>query len=266
MQKGREMATPAPPIPPNEELRDLLAQAVAVEYLRFRQNPPEKKQETDKKPTWLQLFESAGFAALVTVLVGGIAGAIITWKLQDSTKKRESQAATSRLEHDRKLSAFKEHLDRERRVVDEMYLKLGKFVDASRDLTTLSRKEFCEECGSSRLSDRVIKTKQGVVDRYDAATIEWNSNRLRLGMLLQLEHCNDQALLEKWKKTSDAAEEYAECADRWRTKYNRLEIQEAVKACGADREALDDAVQAFTKRIVELRTSTEEALPQAPSE
>jgi hypothetical protein len=255
------MATPAPPIPPNEELRDLLAQAVALEYLRYRQDPPDKKRETEKKPVWLQLFESAGFAALVTVLVGGILGAIITWKLQDSSKQRESQAAASRLEHDRKLSAFKEHLDRERKVVDEMYLKLGKFVDASRDLTTLSRKEFCGTCGGPRLPDRVIKTKQGVVDRYDAATIEWNSNRLRLGMLLQLEHGNDKALLEEWKKTADAAEEYAECADRWRTKYNQLEIQDALTACAQDRKALDEGVQAFTKRIVELRVATDAALP-----
>jgi hypothetical protein len=258
------MATPVPPIPPNEDLRDLLAQAVAVEYLRFHQLSPQKKEEPAKKPTWLQLFESAGFAALVTVLVGGIAGAVITGKLQASAKMRDSQAATSRLDHDQRLSAFNEHLARERTVVDEMYLKLGKFVDASRDLTTLSRKEFCEECARSRLPDRVIKAKQGVVDRYDAATIEWNSNWLRLGMLLQLEHNNDKVLLDEWKRTSDAAEKYAECADRWRTKYNNLEIHEALKACAPDREALDDAVQAFTKRIVELRVSTDAQVPGAP--
>jgi hypothetical protein len=111
------------------------------------------------------------------------------------------------------------------------------------------------------LQDRVIKINQGVVDRYDAATIEWNSNRLRLGMLLQMEHNNDEALLEKWKQTSDAAEEYAECADRWRTKYNHLEIHEALKACASDRETLDATIQVFTKRIVELRVSRDAALP-----
>ncbi len=146
-------------------------------------------------------------------------------------------------------------------MVDEMYLKLCKFVDASRDLTTLSRKEFCENCGSSRLPERVIKTRQGVVDRYDAATIKWNSNRLRLGLLLQMEHNSDKALLEEWKQTSAAAEQYVECADRWRTKYNHLEMHEALRACAPDRGALDDSVQAFTKRIVELRVSSDAALP-----
>ncbi len=72
------MGTPPAPIPPNEELRDLLARAVALEYLRSRDYPTDKSQETKTKPVWLQLFESAGFAALVTVLLGGIAGAIIT--------------------------------------------------------------------------------------------------------------------------------------------------------------------------------------------
>lgn len=245
------MATP--PVPPNQELRDLLAQAVALEYLRSKQNAPEKKSENEKKPVWLQLFESAGFAALVTVLVGGIAGAMITGMFQQYGKARDAQAAASRLEHDRKFAAYREHLDRERKVVDEIYLKLGKFVDASRDLTTLSRKEFCEDCQKQRLSARTIKEKVGVVDRYDSATIEWNSNRLRLGMLLQLEHENDKQLLDQWMKTSDAAEQYAECADRWRTKYTRLEIHEALMACAPSRGRLDEAVQALTNRIVELR-------------
>ena len=245
------MATP--PVPPTHELRDLLAQAVALEYLRSKQNAPEKKPENEKKPVWLQLFESAGFAALVTVLVGGIAGAMITGMLQQYGKEREAQAAVSRLEHDRKFAAYREHLERERRVVDEIYLKLGKFVDSSRDLTTLSRKEFCEDCQKQPLSARTIKQKLGVVERYDSATIEWNSNRLRLGMLLQLEHENNKQLLDQWMRTSDAAEQYAECADRWRTKYSRLEIHEVLKACGPSRERLDDAVQALTDRIAELR-------------
>jgi hypothetical protein len=85
-------------------------------------------------------------------------------------------------------------------------------------------------------------------------------------MLLQLEHNNYKTLLEEWTRTSDAAEAYAECADRWRTKYNRLEIHEALQACAPVREALGNAVQTFTNRIVELRISTEAALPQEPSE
>lgn len=229
------MASPTPPVPPNQELRDLLTQAVTTDYLRYKQGESDKKLETRTKPVWLQLFESAGFAALVTVLVGGIAGAVITAMLQQYGKKRDAQVAEIRLEHDRRFAAYKEHLDRERKVVEEMYLRLGKFVDASRDLTTLSRREFCEECQKHRLPDRVIKEKQGVLDRYDAATIDWNSNRLRLGMLLQLEHGNDTELLGNWKRTSDAAEQYAECADRWRTKYDRLEIHEALNACAPSR-------------------------------
>ncbi len=256
------MASPAPPIPPNQELHDLVVQAVAVEYLRYRQGESQGKPATDKKPIWLQLFESAGFAALVTVLVGGIAGAVITSMLQQYGKERESQAAEIHLEHDRKFATYKEHLDRERKVVEEMYLKLGKFADASRDLTTLSRKEFCEDCKKSRMADRLIKEKQGVLDRYDAATIDWNSNRLRLGMLLQLEHQNDKELLGEWKRTSDAVEQYAECADRWRTKYTQLEIHEALKACAPSRERLDETTQALTNRIVQLRLLPQKASTQ----
>jgi len=211
------------------------------------------EKEAERKPAWLQLFESAGFAALVTVVFGGIAGGLITFELQEYAKNRERQAADARLEHDRTLTAFKEHLDRERKVVDEMFLRLGKFVDASRDLTTLSRKEFCERCNRGGGAKPDISEIRAVVSRYNAATVDWNANRLRLGMLLQLEHDNDPELLKSWTETSDAAEAYSECADRWRTKYNNLEFHEALKACAPVRETLDGKMQAFIHRIVELR-------------
>jgi len=212
--------------------------------------------EAETKPIWLQLFESAGFAALVTVCLGGIAGAWITFKLQERGKDREQAAAQVRLDHDRKLTAFKEHLDRERKVVDEMFFRLGKFVDASRDLTTLSRIEFCDECRLGSLPKRVVQEKEEIVKKYNAATVEWNSNRLRLGMLLQLEHENDSILQQAWEETSNAAEEYAVCADRWRTKYDSLEFHEALKACAEDRQNVDKALEAFTKRIIDLRASS----------
>lgn len=178
---------------------------------------------------------------------------IRTFELQEYAKSRERQAGQIRLDHDRELTAFKEHLDRERKVVDEMFLRLGKFVDASRDLTTLSRKEFCEACNGNALPKGVISEKQEIVKRYNEATVDWNSKRLRLGMLLQLEHDNDDVLLKRWKETSDAAEDYAECADRWRTKHNDLDFHEALQACTVVRDQLTEVLQAFTKRIVDSR-------------
>jgi hypothetical protein len=262
------MAASNPPTPPPtaDELRELVAHAVAIEYLEYRKTAAEKKLSSDRKPTWLQLFESVGFAALVTVVLGGFAGGFITFQLQQYAKLRDTQAAAAQLQHDQKLTAFKEHLDRERMVVDEMFLRLGKFVDASRDLTTLSRKEFCDECDRSGTHKRLESEKQEIVKRYNDETIEWNTNRLRLGMLLQLEHDNDVDLLREWQQTSDEAEAYSECADRWRTKYDNLEFHEALKACVADRDELYSTLQTFTQRIVSLRNSSEAGSPRSSPE
>jgi hypothetical protein len=249
------MSASGPVKPASEELRDLVAQAVAVEYLEYRKCKPEKETSSDRKPTWLQLFDSVGFAAMITVVLGSIGGGIITVKLQDYAKQREQRAANIHLDHDRVITAYKEHLDRERRVVDEMFQKLGRFVDASRDLTTLSRKEFCEHCDDSKMPVRLVRKKQDVVDRYNAAMVEWNSNSLRLGMLLQLEHNNDAALLSEWRQVCDASELYAECADRWRTKHDDLEFHEMLQACVPVRNELNEKLQVFTQRIVFLRNS-----------
>jgi hypothetical protein len=250
-------SNPPNPPPTADELRELVAQAIAMDYLEYRRTAAERKLNAERKATWLQLFESAGFAALVTVVLGGIAGGFITFKLQEYAKQRDTRAATAQLQHDQQLAAFKEHLDRERMVVDEMFLRLGKFVDASRDLTTLSRKEFCDECDRSGTHKRLASEKQEIVKRYNDETIEWNTNRLRLGMLLQLEHDNDDVLLREWQQTSDAAEAYAECADRWRTKHDNLEFHEALQGCVPVRDELYGTLQTFTQRIVSLRNSSE---------
>jgi hypothetical protein len=255
------MSSSNPATPPSEELRELVTQAVAIEYLRYQDSTVEKDTPAAPKAAWLMLFESVGFAAMVTVVLGSIGGAIITYELQKYAQQREQNVADIRLDHDRKLSTYNQHLDRERSVVDEMFQKLGSFVDASRDLTTLSRKEFCEDCGHQGVSKHLVREKQSVSDKYDNAMINWNSNRLRLGMLLQLEHNNDEALLKEWKELCDAAELYAECADRWRTKHNDLEFHEMLQACVPVRSQLDLTLQIFTRRIVSLRNSSAASTP-----
>lgn len=235
--------------PKPAELRDLLSEALAVEYLKSRQKPA-----SEPKPRWLQLFESSGFVALITVLLGGIAGGYITFTLQDKAKERDQQAAARQLQHDRELAAFNDHLDRERKIVNEFLTVLGGVVDASRGLAHLSREEWADDHRPPAEAQRIAKARHDVVQRYNDATAAWDANRLRLGMLLQLEHNNDAELSQAYRTTCDKAEAYAFCADRWRQKHTNLTASEAEQACAEVRQELDSSVKIFTDRLLALRS------------
>ncbi len=244
--------------PKREDLRELLSDALALEYLKSREKPP-----AEQKPKWLQLFESAGFVALVTVILGGIVGGYITFKLQDRAKEREQHAAALQLQHDRDLAAFNDHLDRERKIVDEFLSVLGGLVDASRGLAHLSREEWADDHKPAAEVQRLEKGRHDIVQRYNDATAKWDANRLRLGMLLQLEHNNDPGLFQAYRDTCTKAELYALCADRWRMVHTNLTAEEAENACSELRQDLDGSVKAFTDRILALRSQATTTPPAA---
>lgn len=237
------------PSPTPSEIRDLLSEALAVEYLKSRQT-----SVSEPKPRWLQLFESSGFVALVTVLLGSIAGGIITFKLQDKAKERDHEAAVRQLQHDRELAAFNDHLDRERKIVNEFLTILGGVVDASRGLAHLSREEWAVDHKTPPEAQRIAKERHDIVQKYNEATAAWDANRLRIGMLLQLEHGNDPVLAQAYRSTCEKAEAYALCADRWRQVHTNLAASEAELGCADDLQNLDSSVKAFTDRLLTLRS------------
>src|SRR6185312_9844511 len=110
----------SPPPPATKDLRDLLTEALALEYLKGQD-----KDQKDKKPLWLQVIESTGFATLVTVLIGGLIGTGVTYMFQAWAKDREQSLTIAQSHRDRELAAFNQHLDRERMTVNEMAQKLG---------------------------------------------------------------------------------------------------------------------------------------------
>lgn len=239
-----DASTPKP-----SQLRDLVPEVLALDYLKSREKPV-----AEPKPRWLQLFESSGFVALITVVLGGIVGGYITFTLQDRAKEREQQAAARQLQHDRDLAAFNDHLDRERKIVDEFLTALGRLVDTSNSLVHLSREEWAEDRKPAAEAQRLAKGKHDIVQRYNEATEVWDANRLRLGMLLQLEHSNDPALAQAYRETCDKAEAYGLCADRWRQKHANLTVSEAEQGCADFRQDLDASVKTFTDRLLALRS------------
>src|ERR1044071_8086338 len=74
-------------------------------------------REGGTKPRWQRFLESSGGTAIVTTLIGGIFGAIISGIIQDGTREREFEQSWLKARGDQALVAYKEYLDKEQEVV-----------------------------------------------------------------------------------------------------------------------------------------------------
>ncbi len=252
------MSTPPSPLS-RDDLRDLLTEAVALEYLKFSEKKSSEKDAKEQKPLWLQVMESTGFATLVTVLIGGLIGTGVTYMFQAWAKDREQSLSIAQSHRERDLAAFNQHLDRERKTIDEMALKLGAFVDGASDLAELSRREWNKR---NRAKDR-----HDIVRHFNNAASQWHADRVRLSLLLELEHETDPELRKDFRAISERVDEYARCADRWRTVYITLSATEAQNACVGFRNNLDAVIATFADRLVTLRAAAVKSqLPAEPSQ
>lgn len=246
---NRRMATnsPAPPNPPDkismDEIRELMAQKLAIDFLKYQK----ENEPAPHKSKWLQVLESAGFAAIVTVGIGGIFGTYITNKVQDKAKERENETARSQLIHDRQLAAFNEHIERQRKLLDEMSLLLGTHIQSTVDLEELSQAEW----NTRHTSQERIQIKE----QYNDTAQKWESNRTRLGLQFQLENNNDSHLYDSWERIGDQLASFGQCAYRTQLKHKDYTHDQAQQACETFRNSLEAAIQDFTGSIISLNTA-----------
>src|SRR5437764_6648982 len=103
------MGTDETPKWSTEEKQLLQHESFVAEILK-RRAPSENNQQ---KPLWQRFLETTGGAAVITVLIGGIFGQIISSSIQSSLKEREFQQAWLKERGDQALVANKEYLEKE---------------------------------------------------------------------------------------------------------------------------------------------------------
>src|SRR4051812_9953741 len=99
-------------------------------------------RDPEAKPRWQRFLESGGGAAIVTTLIGGIFGAIISGIIQYGAKEREFEQSWLKARGDQALVAYREYLDKEQEVVNETHALIGSCVSASDDLISIMGPNF----------------------------------------------------------------------------------------------------------------------------
>jgi len=218
------------------ELRRLLNQALAIEFVKAAKQPA-------TKPHWLEVLNSSTIAALITVILGSVLGSFLSSSIQEKSKKNDSQ-----------LASYKEYLEREHQVVQRVFEVIGLLEAASDNLIASTGESFDTTTGTRKRKEQAEKMKDQLLQEYNAADKQWHTQEPQLGLELDLEHQNDPAVISAWQNLSPDMTSFSDCANRWvvkRTTFTTMAEQK--EACNEFRSKLNQDLQTLTQSIVAAR-------------
>jgi hypothetical protein len=96
----------------------------------------------ERRSWWQWLLESSGGTALITVIIGGLMGSLITAIIQIGIKSREFEQARVKSRGDQALVAYKDYLEQQRETMKHAYQLIGNCVSASDDLIDITGEYF----------------------------------------------------------------------------------------------------------------------------
>ncbi|MBC7929834.1 MAG: hypothetical protein H7Z38_04625 [Rubrivivax sp.] len=222
-----------------EEARLLHHEALMSQLLRQRM-PPDK--EARAKPAWQRFLETSGGTALITVLIGGIIGTIISAGIQSSAKDRELATI-----------AYKEYLGKQQEVLKRVYERIGVSISASDDLIKLSTKDYAVTSYEGKKKEEASNLRDSIKKKFDESYTAWRSERDGLGFLMSYYHPKQVKVIDAWRGVKDSVTNYMRCADNWIDNNFLLERKDADKACENERTAFSNSLQQLSTSLDENR-------------
>ncbi len=187
------------------------------EVLKLRSRPE------PQKPWWLRLLETSGGAALITVLIGGLLGQIISMSIQKSLKERE-----------RELAAYTKFLDQGSETIKHAYALIGSCISAADNLISITGDEFNEDT-----TPELRKQKLEILSKFSEVNTKWREEQHGLGLLMRYYHHNAAGVTDAWKNVQDSNVQYMECAADLIYEHNHGgKTNQTVVACKQKKDAL----------------------------
>ncbi len=238
---------------------------VAASY----QNPSihegfDKSSAAAPKPPWEILLESAGGAAFITILGGGIIGSFLTWYLQQKSKQREILLSQLEVDKQRRLQRGQIYLDNEIKVITDLLTLVTSSVSKAEDLVSLT-----SERNKVRPDRRVemLKYHDETRARFNNASDAWKSGREILGVMLGTFHGQGSNVMRAWTRVRVTVTRLmSECEDyfnHWDYKDSPPRPNDEVdNLCRSNREVLEKSLSSFSQElfIARARFATESEL------
>lgn len=227
--------------------------ALVANFLQQQSNP-EKPKET--KTFVDALRDPTVVAALITVLVGGIAATLITGIIQWRGGVREFNQTWLNSRGDQALISYKEYLDQEKDLMRRTYALIGTCVSASDRLVSLTNSSWRQRFVGSELQ-AVRKQMRDIRTNYNEVDAKWKSEGEELGLLMGYYHPNQPQVLTSWKSVKEAVTLHQECARKWHKDHPATKPapkdEEVNAACKPQYDALQKSLNDFTNSLESAR-------------
>jgi|SRR5882672_4049237 len=245
MRNDQAAAEPKEPSQSKPQKGSLDQWALIAEAIQRQTGEPRTFRSALREPTVV--------AALITVLIGGLAATGITGIIQWGAQVREFNQAWLKSRGDEALVSYKEYLDQERELIRRTYSSIGSCIGASDRLTGLTRavwrKHFVDPVA-------VEKQKQEIRDNYNQSKAKWHSEGQEIGLLMGYYHPGRSNVTASWTNVEKAVSDYLDCAENWYDQYP------PTKPAPADEEVKGACKQQYSvlaNQLVDLTASLESA-------
>lgn len=221
----------------------------------FLEHQPNSPQPKERKTFSDALRDPVVVAALVTVLIGGIAATVITGLIQWQAGIREFAQTREKSRNDQALISYKDYLDQEQQLMRRTYALIGTCISASDRLVGLTKSTWRQQFVGSELQ-AVQKQRRDIRTNYNEMNAKWNSEVEELGLLMGYYHPSQPQVLSSWKAVKEAVTGYQQCARNWH------ETHPATKPAPTDEEvsaACKPKYEALLKSLNDLTDSLESA-------
>lgn len=209
--------------PINKEA-ELLARILMLEKAQ-------EKKPSELKPAWQRLLESNGGAALITVLIGGVFGTLLSQNFQNKQQEREQ-----------KMKLYTLSLNSQSAVATSSMELIGETVYAISSLTETKGPDFAFD--PSDPEDRKDKEQQikNIELKFNLISESWNKKALSQGFLLCLNYNKSPEIELKWNQILELVNNFQDYA---------CKIPEG----GYDEAKTTDFVMTISKLTSELMSS-----------
>lgn len=220
------------PISP-EDKEALLKDEEFVAKILARQKPPESPKPPEK-PGWQRFLETSGGTALITVLLGGMLGQLITWSFQQNQKEREFQQKWMEARGAQALVSYKEYLDKEQELMRRAYDLIGNCVTASDNVIEL--KDAPEATNPKGVAQR-----EALIEGFNKASVEWDAESEKLELLISYYHKGQKDLMKDWRALREGVSDYRSCAAEELAEYRNRKSPAVAPKPGRDGAGDDEA-------------------------
>ena len=162
----------------------------------------------ESTPLWLAFFRSTGGAALVTVIIGGIATAIITGMFQGWQKDRDLENGIIALYSQFLIDQHKDTLAARASLRHESFTLLGQIRNSAGSMIDIEGPAFAFP-DDPQQREKIMAQKEQVRTDFNRAWERWQTHKTALGSRFDY-HYGDESR-DAWKSLGIAVDELLQC-------------------------------------------------------